>query len=395
MKILTNFKAKPSLKANWVDPNALKILQTLQGKKHTTYLVGGCVRDLLIGVEPKDYDIATNARPEEVRRHISHAYVIGRRFKLVLVKRGSNQYEVSTFRSNFAPADSFDEDIEDIEKIYGTPEQDAQRRDFTINGLFYDPYEEKVIDFTHGLDDIRERKIKMIGDPIIRIQEDSIRTLRALRLAHKINFSIDPELRSAMRETSELLKTAVLPRRREEILKILRVNNPLNALCEAYDLNILQNILPRMAEPFSSSEWLDNFSIQLDNGLNHAFDKNNPTLLFGVFAYAYLSAFNENFFENFRLDKDSADTEHLKLFFKDELGMFKLEQETFLQALSLLEYMRDTKISRLKPSQIQHVLKNNGFELALTLAHSYHLLHHSVIHDWWNRFKDHYGKKFS
>lgn len=390
--MVVQLKVKPTLNSNWVDNNALKILQTLQGKNHTTYLVGGCVRDLLIGIEPKDYDIVTTARPEEVRKYISHAYVIGRRFKLVLVKRGQNQYEVSTFRSNQL-AEGFDEDVDDIDKLYGTPEEDAQRRDFTVNGLFYDPYQEKIIDFTDGLSDIGNRKIKMIGDPIKRIQEDPIRTLRALRLAHKINFSLSTDLRAAMKDSAQLLESAVLPRKREEFLKILRVDNAIAAILEAYDLDILKYTLPSLHDDLGNSNWFENFTIFLSKGINQNFDKNNPTLLFGLFTFAYLSARDEEFFNNFNSDRDDSKNENLRKFFRDELGMFKLEQEVFMQALNLIAYIRDNKLNKLKHSQVAHVIKNNGFELAMFLAHSYHLLHHSLIHSWWKIYKDTYGKK--
>ncbi|MBY0385496.1 hypothetical protein K2X05_10100, partial [bacterium] len=139
---------KLSLDTNLIDPQALDIIQHLQRKNFTTYLVGGCVRDLLVGLKPKDFDIVTMALPEQVQKIIRPSHLIGRRFRLVLVRRYGQQFEISTFRAlNYQNEDS-PETID--ENIYGEPREDALRRDFTINGLFYDPSDKQIIDHTEG-----------------------------------------------------------------------------------------------------------------------------------------------------------------------------------------------------------------------------------------------------
>src|ERR1035437_4250249 len=144
-----NVTPKPHLHQDWVDPHAVGIIRALQKKGFITYLVGGCVRDLLIGIHPKDFDIATTAKPDEVKRTIHRAYVIGKRFRLVLVRRDELQFEVATFRHELREDESRI-DLPAGDNIFGTAEEDAQRRDFTINGLFYDPIGDQLIDFAEG-----------------------------------------------------------------------------------------------------------------------------------------------------------------------------------------------------------------------------------------------------
>src|ERR1700722_9571945 len=187
-----NVTDKPQLHQDWIDPHAYGIVKALQRAGYTTYLVGGCVRDLLLNVAPKDFDIATSALPEEVRKVIYRSYVIGKRFRLVLVRREEQQFEVATFRREVRPDEMGEETPASFgDNVFGTPEEDAQRRDFTINGLFYDPVANQLIDFAEGLPDLENFVVRMIGDPAKRLLEDPIRIMRALRLKHMIGFVLD------------------------------------------------------------------------------------------------------------------------------------------------------------------------------------------------------------
>src|SRR6185312_13415325 len=243
-----NVTPKPHLHQDWVDPHAVGIVRALQKKGYMTYLVGGCVRDLLIGIHPKDFDIATTAKPNEVKRTIHRAYVIGKRFRLVLVRRDEQQFEVATFRRELTAEETGGEDAPTGDNMFGTPEEDARRRDFTINGLFYDPINDQLIDFAEGLPDLENRIVRMIGEPVRRLAEDPIRILRALRLKHMIEFTLDADLRKAMMETAPTLLTTALPRRREELLKWLRLKKPVLAFQEAFDLEILKILTPTLHE---------------------------------------------------------------------------------------------------------------------------------------------------
>lgn len=240
-------RQKPSLHSDWIDPDAIFIVDRLQRAGFTTYLVGGCVRDLLAGIHPKDFDIATSASPEQVRKLIRGSYIIGKRFPLVLVKRGNRQFEVATFRRNALPEEMEGNDQSFVDNFYGTPQEDAQRRDFTVNGLFYDPINDELIDYVEGIKDIESGYIKMIGSPEQRLKEDPIRILRAIRLSHKLRFSIEESLRLAIETHSQELTRSILPRKREEYFKLMRLDDPSLVFKELHDLKILEYIMPSLA----------------------------------------------------------------------------------------------------------------------------------------------------
>lgn len=342
---MSKSEQRPTLHEDWIDPTARRIVHTLQTAGFETYLVGGCVRDLLAGLHPKDYDIATNAQPNEVKRKVPGSYVIGKRFRLVLVKRGDQQFEVATFRRSVRPEELADEDNPITgDNYFGTCEEDALRRDFTVNALFYDPVQHRLIDFVHGQKDIDDRTIRMIGSPKERFIEDPIRILRALRLSHKLDFRLDPELRSAMVETAPELKNAVLPRRREEWLKILRLPEPGRAFLEFDDLGILKEVLPGLHELYGDQEQTLRFNELLLKIPNAGIDMTSPAELFAAFMYAFIRAK----YPNEPIDAAQIESSpRWQIFMKDELGMFKVETMVFLKSLELMPQL----------SRISHHLK--------------------------------------
>jgi poly(A) polymerase len=374
---------KLELDANLIDPEALNIIEHLQRKNFTTYLVGGCVRDLLVGIKPKDFDIVTMALPEQVQKIIRPSFLIGRRFRLVLVRRYGQQFEVSTFRSlNYLNEES--PDLVD-ENIYGEPKEDALRRDFTINGLFYDPTQKQIIDFTEGLNDIRARVVRMIGDPKLRIEQDPIRILRALRFAHKIGFSLEPNLRQAMFDGAPLLSKAVLPRVREDLLKILRLDDPSRALLEAYDLQILKSILPSVHAILEDPVKAKMFLHYLDQGFELMRGAAEAVALYAVFMYAFLAAHNEAWTQSLSARID----EKLDAFMRLELGMHRVESELFTQALNLVKQLgKHPEPEKMRGRHREHLLTNRSFDLALGLAAAYHHLTLPEVHQWRRLQKD-------
>ena len=200
------------------DSDALKVVQVLQEKGHIAYLVGGSVRDLLLGVEPKDYDISTSARPEEVKAIFrGQCLLIGRRFRLAHIRYGRKIFEVSTFRAGNVESDELI--IRDNE--WGTPEQDVMRRDFTINGLYYDPTTETVIDYVGGYPDLQKKYLRTIGQPYLRFKQDPVRMIRLLKFKARFNFEIDADANVALAECSpEILKSSQA-RIFEELLRML------------------------------------------------------------------------------------------------------------------------------------------------------------------------------
>src|SRR3954464_2401797 len=191
-----------------IDPDALKVLYRLRQSEFTAYLVGGSVRDLLLGRRPKDFDIGTSAHPYQVKKLFRNCWIIGRRFRLAHVKFGSKVVEVATFRRQVAageegvpdglpapdPSTAEGAHLIHHDNTFGTPEEDAFRRDFTINALAYDIATFSIIDYVGGLDDLRAGVVRSIGDPSVRILEDPVRMMRAVALASRLGFTIDPPL---------------------------------------------------------------------------------------------------------------------------------------------------------------------------------------------------------
>lgn len=369
---MLNVKQKPHLHQDWIDPHAIGIVKALQKAGFTSYLVGGCVRDLLIGIHPKDFDIATDAQPDEVRRIIHRSYVIGKRFRLVLVRRDDAQFEVATFRRDARPDENNEEAPTEGDNIFGSPEDDAKRRDFTINGLFYDPIKDQLIDFAEGLPDLENKWVRMIGDPRKRLVEDPIRILRALRLKHLIGFSLDPELREAMKEQAQTLPLTVLPRRREEILKLLRLKYPELAFREAMDLGILPYLSPVLAKKLES-ENAELFYDYLRQNKAAAANGANPCDLFAIMVHAYVRAFLQA--DPLQGSRSVFDDEDFQTWMRDELGMFKHEQTLTIKALHVEPLLARRKEFQRKGERRQKaLLTNDAFPLAYRFACQDYLL---------------------
>jgi len=265
-----------------ISPNALKVLYRLKDAGYQAFLVGGAVRDLLLGIRPKDFDVATNALPEEVRRLFRNCRLIGRRFRLAHVHFGSEIIEVATFRAAAAPereegeseADAEGEEArepppaEDSEhrafdprgrilrdNIYGTVEEDVWRRDFAANALYYSIDDLSIWDFADGVADIKARRLKLIGDPETRYREDPVRMLRAVRFAAKLDFTIDPDTEQPIRRLAHLLDGVPPARLFDECLKLFLSGFGAKAfgLLESYGL--FEHLFPMSAAAFALSPY--------------------------------------------------------------------------------------------------------------------------------------------
>ncbi len=221
-----------------ISPNALKVLYRLNDAGYHAFLVGGGVRDLLLGDTPKDFDISTNATPEEVKHLFRNAMIIGRRFKIVHLRFGREIIEVTTFRAHHEPENEFKENTSNRQikgldsahssagmilrdNVYGSINEDALRRDFTANALYYTIDGFRIIDFANGLQDIENRTLRMIGDPATRYREDPVRLLRAIRFASKLGFEIEEKTRAPMNELAPLLESISPARIFDESIKLL------------------------------------------------------------------------------------------------------------------------------------------------------------------------------
>lgn len=239
-----------------IDPDAVKVIRRLTRAGHLAYLVGGCVRDLLLDRSPKDFDVATSARPNQVRDQFRNCRVIGRRFRLAHILFGGGKViEVATFRRDpgsvdaAEPDDRSDDDDRLIrqDNVFGQPHEDARRRDFTINGLFYDIDRSEVLDYVGGMDDVTQRLVRTIGYPDVRVREDPIRILRAVKFSARLDLGIDGELYDAMVERAGDLSRAAPPRVLEEIFRLLRGGAAQRSIVLAWDVGALSVILPELA----------------------------------------------------------------------------------------------------------------------------------------------------
>ena len=210
-----------------LSPNALKVLHRLQSGGYEAYLVGGCVRDVLLGLHPKDFDVVTNATPEQVHQLFSNSRIIGRRFKLIHVTFGREMIEVATFRANHAEDNSNNQSSRSSEgmllrdNVYGNIDDDAVRRDFTINAMYYTSKGFVIRALPQGLEDLKNKQIRMIGDPATRYREDPVRMIRAVRFAVKLGFEIEPGTADPIHELAELMENIPPARLFDESLKLV------------------------------------------------------------------------------------------------------------------------------------------------------------------------------
>jgi poly(A) polymerase len=236
---------KHGLGRDAISPSAAKVCSALREAGFSAYVVGGAVRDLLLGITPKDFDIATDARPEQIKPLFRRALIIGRRFRLVHVMLGPETVEVSTFRGADTETAEKDEHGRVLrDNVFGTQEEDARRRDFTVNALYFDPVSEEVVDFHGGLADLKKRTLRVIGDPLTRYREDPVRMLRAVRLAAKLGLTLDPATREPIRDLAPLMERVPPARLFDEMLKLLLSGHASACLRQLRDVGLQKGLLP-------------------------------------------------------------------------------------------------------------------------------------------------------
>ena len=229
-----------------IDADALKVVRRLQRFGHSAYLVGGCVRDLLLKRSPKDFDVATSARPNEIRKLFRNCRLIGRRFRLAHIHFRGKVIETATFRAPLEEQRDGDLLIRS-DNVFGTEEEDACRRDFTINALFYDPVQRVLIDYVGGLEDLVERTIRFIGSAGVRVREDPVRILRAVKFAARLGFEIEPGAWRAMTRYRQDLAKCARPRILEEIYRMLRGGGAEASFRLMWEAGVLNILLPEVA----------------------------------------------------------------------------------------------------------------------------------------------------
>jgi poly(A) polymerase len=288
-------RAEHAVSRKEIDPDALRVLYRLHQNNYLAYLVGGSVRDLLLGRRPKDFDIGTSAHPYQVKRLFRNCWIIGRRFRLAHIRFGTNTIEVATFRRQLSaeelaaldaqppdhgiPIDEHHAGRPDRmlhrDNTFGTPEEDAFRRDFTVNALFYDIGSFSIIDYTGGLRDLESRTIRCIGVPEERFQEDPVRMLRAVAMAARLDFSIDPPIDTAIaRHRGEIARSAPA-RLIEEFYKLLRAGASERAFRMLADRRLLEPIAHQLQKGAGEGMWR---SLSALDAYRHRFQETPDTL---------------------------------------------------------------------------------------------------------------------
>ena len=288
-----------------ISDNALKVLYRLKDAEYEAYLVGGGVRDLLLGLKPKDFDVATNAHPEQAQQAFRNSRLIGRRFRLLHVRFGREIIEVATFRAHHDEESNHSEHHSHIrdgmlvrDNVYGTLEDDAWRRDFTINALYYDIRDFSVLDYTGGMRDLQARLIRVIGDPEQRYREDPVRMLRAVRLAAKLDFAIEEHSAQAIESLKERL-TAVPPARLfEEVLKLFLTGHAVKSLQRLRQYALLGFLFPVTAAQLEQDPVFEKLVIQglINTDERIAAGKPvTPAFLFAIFLWRPVALLTQRF----------------------------------------------------------------------------------------------------
>lgn len=231
-----------------IDSDAIRVLYRLSRAGYRAYLVGGGVRDLLLGRQPKDFDVGTDAKPNEIRRLFRNCFLIGRRFRLAHIVFGKKIIETSTFRKTPSKIPEGEDKIQHDDNTFGTPEQDAYRRDFTINGIFYDISDFSVIDHVGGLKDLQKKIIRTIGNAAERFQEDPVRMMRAVKFASRLEFKIERSTLSALRKHHSDILKASPPRVCEEIFRLFGFGAGERAFRLMYEIGMMHDLFPKLAD---------------------------------------------------------------------------------------------------------------------------------------------------
>jgi poly(A) polymerase len=362
-------RAGHTLSRDHISQNALRVLYRLKDAGFSAFLVGGGVRDTLLGMQPKDFDVATNAHPEAIRDLFRNSRIIGRRFKLVHVFYHDEIIEVSTFRANVI------EETREIhnsntgmihrDNTFGTIEEDAWRRDFTVNALYYNIADFSVVDYMHGMQDLKHRLIRMIGDPTQRYHEDPVRLLRAIRLAAKLNFDIETHTESALKSLSYLLKHVATSRLYDECLKLFFAGHATVTYQKLLHYGYLDVLFPQTMRILAQKNKLHEKIIQLaldaTDARISAGNNVNPAFLFAVVLWpvlqdqiAKMKNKKEKFF--FRLFQMISDIIKTQV----ESIMIPKRMQFAIQAIWILQF----QIEKRRKSRIYNVYQHRYFRAA-------------------------------
>jgi poly(A) polymerase len=375
-----------------VSPEAKMVVLTLQQAGFQAFIVGGGVRDLLLNLKPKDFDIATNARPEEIRQIFKNSRLIGRRFRIAHIYFGRNILEVSTFRADHTEATHEDEaEIREDgiilrDNVFGTVEQDAKRRDFTVNSLYYDPIHNEIWDYCDSFRDIREKKIRMIGDPDFRLQEDPMRMLRAIRFANKLGFSIEPSTESAFPRKVHLLEFIPPGRRFDEYLKLFLHGQAKQNFTALLRYDALKYLFPGVTAALNHPKANLFLTHALENtDLRVREEKTvNPSFLIAAFLWEYLQQQKASFLlKNPSVHEVVALTQTISMVLSEQVQQTSMPKRLSQNVAEI--WSMQYALERRRPRQILRILHNPKFRAAydfLLMREIYEVLPQGLT-EWW------------
>lgn len=353
----------------------MRVVEQLQEAGYEAYIVGGGIRDLLLNALPKDFDVATSAKPEEVKRLFRRCFLIGRRFRLAHVHLKGEMVEVATFRAEHHKGSKHGHKRGGLiirDNIYGTLEEDAVRRDFTLNALYYDPVQNTILDHMHALQDIQTKTLRMIGDPKKRYQEDPVRMLRAIRLACKLNLLIETKTLAPLAELALLLQSVSPARLVEEVSKLFLSEYGVLCFEKLRELGLFSPLFPQTEAILKEDLLFKNFIVltledtafRLKQGEKASFNFILAALLWQPFKIKFESA-SEKRFSSVVFDYVCQD------FFKEQSSLVLITRKNseMIQAIWKLQWLLEAR----RPRSIRTVLRSAYFSAAddfLKLRHA-------------------------
>ena len=364
-----------------IDDDALKVISRLQQHDYETYLVGGGVRDLLLERRPKDFDIGTSAHPQQIKALFRNCWIIGRRFRLAHVRFGDKTIEVATFRKQVPPETDTERKAREEarerarreaeargvrprrlirgDNTFGTAEEDAFRRDFTVNGLFYDASSRTILDYVDGMRDIRSRTLRSIGDPNERFVEDPVRMLRAVVLAARLDLSIDPQVTAAIRRHRGELTHSSPARLIEELYKVARSGSAERIVHDLGSIGLLKHFAPELDKARSDALW---HSLAALDRYRRQFDDAPPTLDNALLLGSLVSPFSRLERPRRRAADDPAGRRPPEV----SLGRLPIARRDLERLRQVLDLQRRLADERLSPRARRAVMHRSAFEPALT-----------------------------
>lgn len=384
-------RAEHQISRSAINRNALKVLYRLHEAGFSAYLVGGCVRDLLLGVKPKDFDIATDARPEEVRKLFKNCRLIGKRFRLAHILFGPEIIEVATFRTHHENAKEqhgkTHQGMIIRDNVYGTIEDDAWRRDFRINALYYNIADFSVVDYTGGIQDIKDKVLHMIGDPMQRFHEDPVRLLRAIRFLAKLNIQITEETEEPLQRLSYLLGHVSPGRLFQEVLKFFQEGASLPTFHLLQKYKFFPQLFPETGKFLEEPATIELLQSALKNTDERIKENKNisPAFLFAVFLWHPVQKELEESLKNglpMYVAYEKALQHHVKK--QTEVLAIPRVMQITIRDICLLQYRLSQRRGNQPFRLLQHPRFRAGFDLLLIRAEKEESV--KELANWWDRF---------